>query len=464
LLSGAKVQTPEAEDELWAELDRSMMTGHVNIQHSKERPSNRYIFFAKLKLNVKQKQKDSGQTSEVTHGALFAAYQAAEKAKKFTVAKGMTGVSRENELSQLMKWGDFLTKEGLMSQWRELEVQQDGITAFYSIQLGRTFCGLIQDEAEVAKYVLNTLVRAVDKDGGLNNADDKAWEKRVMDSTVTKMKIIVKTLALEWKWAKKMFECCRTRPITATEKMNEDFAVVATAFDATEVHRLKTDRTGKKANLHPLALELWDTIQHVIVAQKHYGTFMSAEMMNKSLENTLTLDSLQDLCKDNIMNPWKDANAQFTQKDMAEKKVDAPDDEDKETSTMTVLPTRKESIRSAAKNEFDTYTETSFVLSGNAAADRRRVLEKDLAKARTVKNATWNPDTQGNRRAMIFDPCGKSNPRWAYINGRNEFRSKVGFPKDDFEDFADTWAMIAKPEARGPGISLVHTVCSKHCI
>ena len=133
---------------------------------------------------------------------------------------------------------------------------------------------------------------------------------------------------------------------------------------------------------------------------------------------------------------------------------------------MTVLPTRKESIKSAAKNEFDQYTETSFVRTGNSARDRQRMLEKELAKPRSATTAQWNPDTQGNRRACIYDPCGRSNPKWQYVKGRNPFRSKVGFQKDDFEDL---WAIIAKPEACGPGISItiircVHIACSKHCV
>ena len=157
----------------------------------------------------------------------------------------------------------------------------------------------------------------------------------------------MRRITLQWKWAKRLYESCKNRPITATEKMNEDFSVVVTAFDANEVHRVKTDGSGKKANLHPLALELWDVIQQVLVDQKHFATFQSAEMLNKSFENTLTQESLQDLCIPNILNPWKDANIQFTKKVDAVEKEDAPDEEEK--GTMTVLPTRKESIKSAAK-------------------------------------------------------------------------------------------------------------------
>ena len=410
--------------------------------------SNRYNFFSKLKLTMKQSLKDRGGTSEVTVKELFAEYQNAEKEKKFNTPNGMTGLKRENELSQVMKWGDFLTRNGLMPVWRELEVQRDGKTAFYSTSLGLKFCSLVQDEEEIAKYVLNTLVRAVDKNGGLN-ADGNHWEKRVLDSAFGKMKIIVRTLALQWKWAKRLYESCKNRPITATEKMNEDFSVVVTAFDANEAHRVKTDGSGKKANLHPLAFVLWDVIQQVLTEQKHFSTFQAAEMLNKSFENTLQQESLQNLCIPIILNPWKDACTQFTKKvDAVEKKKeDAPDEEEK--GSMTVLPTRKEAIKSAAKNEFDQYTETSFVRTGNPTRDRGRILEKELGKPRSATTAQWNSETQGNRRAWIYDPCGRSNPKWTYVKGRNAFRSKVGFQKDDFEEFADVWAAVAKPEACG---------------
>ena len=79
LSSGAQVQK-QGSDELWAEWDRSMETGHTDIQHSTERMSNRYIWFSKLKQTMKQTLKDRGETIEVTVKELFAEYQAAEKA------------------------------------------------------------------------------------------------------------------------------------------------------------------------------------------------------------------------------------------------------------------------------------------------------------------------------------------------------------------------------------------------
>ena len=441
----------QGSDELWAEWDRSMATGHVDIQHSTERMSVRYSFFSRLKVTMKQILKDLGQSSEVTVKELFAEYSDAEAKKKFTTAKGLQGVKRENELASVMKWGDFLMKHGLMQAWRELEVHGDGKTAFFSITFGKLFCSLVGDNEEIAKYILNTLAGALkDKDG--------KWRKKILDGNVAKMKSIVKTLALQWRWAKKVFESCKTKPIMATEKMNEDFAVVETAFDATEAHRVKTDGTGKKANLHPLAWELWDTIMQVLEL-KHFSTFQGAEATNKTFDNMVKMDCLQELCLNNILNPWKDAVALFTKKRLPGDPgagnglpEAAPDDEEKEV--MMELPTRKDAIKSAAKNEFQTYTETSFVRTGDPVRDRQRMLGKELTKPRNAKNAIENTDTQGLRRVTMYDPAGRSNPKWQYVKGRNPWRGKVGFQKDDFEELADTWTIMAKPEACGPGISI----------
>ena len=45
----------------------------------------------------------------------------------------------------------------------------------------------------------------------------------------------------------------------------------------------------------------------------------------------------------------------------------------------------------------------------------------------------------------MYDEKGRRNPKWAYIKGRNAHRGKVSFQKDDFEEFADMWAMMVKP-------------------
>ena len=49
----------------------------------------------------------------------------------------------------------------------------------------------------------------------------------------------------------------------------------------------------------------------------------------------------------------------------------------------------------------------------------------------------------------MYDENGRRNPKWTYVKGRNQFRSRVSFQRDDFEEFTDSWAMMAKP-GEGP--------------
>ena len=84
-------------------------------------------------------------------------------------------------------------------------------------------------------------------------------------------------------------------------------------------------------------------------------------------------------------------------------------------------------------------------MAGDVAQDREKMSKSELAKPRTAQTAQWNPETQGNRRGSIYYEKGRRNPKWTYVNGRNRYRSKVSFQKDDWEDFADTWAIMAKP-------------------
>ena len=433
----------QAEDELWAEWSRSQTTGHTDLQHSTDRNSVRFTFFSKLKQTLKKKLKDKGHPVEVTVKQLFAAYMDAEKEQKFRTAKGMTGVKRDNELSQVMKWGDFITKIGEMDCWKALEVLTEGKTSFFTPGFGNSFCGLVENDEDIAKYVLNTLTACI---------LDEKWRKRVMEANAARMKSIVKTLVLEWKWAKQLFEACKSRPIMSAEKATRDFAVIETVFSRTDALQVMADSTGKKANLHPLSLELWDTCHKVLLEQAHFNTFQGAEAMNKNFQNTVQIEALQNLCVPNIKNPWKDAHAQFA----GQGKIDAADHDDEneeenkaEKASHIQLPTRKEAIKVAAKNELELYHGTSFVKTGDVAQDRERMFQSELAKPRTAQTAQWNPETQGNRRGSIYDEKGRRNPKWTYVKGRNRYRSKVSFQKDDFEDFADTWAIMAKP-GEGP--------------
>ena len=435
----------QAEDALWAEWSRSQTTGHTDLQHSTDRNSVRFNFFSKLKQTLKKKLKDqgdleevNGNPAEVTVKQLFAAYMDAEKEQKFRTAKGMTGVKRDNELAQLMKWGDFITKIGEMDCWKALEVLTEGKTSFFTPGFGNSFCGLVDNNEDIAKYVLNTLTACI---------LDEKWRTRVMEANAARMRNIVKTLVLEWKWAKQLFEACKSRPIMSAEKATRDFAVIETVFSRTDALQVMADSTGKKANLHPLALELWDTCHKVLLEQAHFNTFQGAEAMNKNFQNTVQIEALQNLCVPNITNPWKDAATQFA----GQGKIDAADHNDEneenkaEKASHIQLPTREEAIKAAAKNELELYHGTSFVKTGDVARDREKLFNSELAKPRTAQTAQWNPETQGNRRGSIYDEKGRRNPKWAYVKGRNQYRSKVSFQRDDFEDFADMWAIMAKP-------------------
>ena len=347
------------EAELWAEWDRSQKAGHTELQHSTDRVSVRFRFFAKLKLSLQKILKDNGHpTDSVTHKELFAAYQEAEKAKKFQTAKGMTGVKRENELSQLMKWGEWITKIGEMDHWKTLEILTEGKTSFFKPDFGNSFCGLVENDEGIAKYVLNVLPALIE--------NDEKWRHRVMEASTTKLKGIVKTLVLEWKWAKySLVDVCKCTPIMPAEKMTKDTAVIETLMHSrTDALEIMADTTGKKGNLHPLFLELLGTCHRVLWKQEHFNTFQSAEQLNKNFTHTVQTEALQNLCLSNIMDPWKDAHAQF----LGHAKTNGDDHgghaktneeaENKGEMAHIQLPKRKEAIVAAAKNELSLYMGT----------------------------------------------------------------------------------------------------------
>ena len=432
----------KAEDELWAEWNRAQTTGHNDLQHSTDRGSNRYTFFAKMKEALKVTLKNEGNPKEVTTRQLFEAYKNAETEQKFRTAKGMTGVKRENELSQLMKWGDFMTKIGLMDIWKSLEVLPEGKTVFFKSAFGSSFCGLAGNDEEIAEYVLTTLTDCI---------SDRKWLQRVMEANAERMKSIVKTFVLQWKWAKHLCEACRNRAIMSAEKAASDFAVIGTAFSRMDAIQVMEDSTGKKANLHPLSLELWETCHRVLWMQAHFNAFQSADALNKNFQNTVQIEALQNLCVPNIMNPWTDAHTQFAGQ-VKKNKIAVDDDEEEnkdEKSTQIQLPTRKDAIKMAARNELELFAGTSFVKTGDPALDREKMFQCEIAKPRTAHNAQYNPETQGNRRGTVYDEKGRRNPKWQYVNGRNKYRSKISFQKDDFEEFVDTWAIMAKVGEEG---------------
>jgi len=126
----------QKEDELWAEWARGQSAGHVDLEHSPERTSVRFLFFTKLRETLKNQLKEMGRSADVTSKELFDAYVDAEKNKKFKTAKGLSGAKRDNELSQLMKFGEFVLKIGMMPCWKALEVLPEGKTAFFAPAFG----------------------------------------------------------------------------------------------------------------------------------------------------------------------------------------------------------------------------------------------------------------------------------------------------------------------------------------
>ena len=153
------------------------------------------------------------------------------------------------------------------------------------------------------------------------------------------------------------------RSIASPEKMREDFAAVEVVFSLPEAIDFKTDSTGKKANMHPLFLELWETCCRVLVDQTHFVTFQVAVDMNKNFQSTCQLESLQNVCVPNICNPWKDAHAAYEGHQQAEYR-NGDDDEEmvKEGQKTHALPTRDEALKSAAKNEVSLYHLCIFIV------------------------------------------------------------------------------------------------------
>ena len=433
----------KAMDELWEDWSKSQEVGHTYFQHSVDRGSVRFTFFSKMKQNLKAENAKTGIGKDITGKELFHEYMDAEAKKKFKIAKGMMPVRRENELSQLMKWGETMAKFGLMPAWCHLEVVMDGKTAFFNTAFANGFCALVENDQAIAEYVIGILTWALSQE---DSKTGSSWKKRVVEATVPKMKGIVKTLVLQWNWAKQLFRSCAMKSIGTPEKMREDFTTIEVVFSLPKAIAFKTDSTGKKANLHPLFLELWETCCKVLVDQAHFCTFQSAEAMNKNFQNTCKIESLENLCVANICNPWKDAHVAYEGLNRTNESKNNDDDEEMDgTEKIHALPTREEALKVASKGEVALYHGTSFTKTGDIARDREKLANCELTKPRRAQDAQYNTETKGNRRVSFYDEPGRRNPKWTYVKGRNEYRSKVSFQKDDFEDFADTWCIMAKP-------------------
>jgi len=364
----------KGSDELWAEWSRSQDVGHADLQHSVERNSVKFMFFSKLKISLKNEMvEQNGSCGEILHKELFQAYVAAEKERKFKNAKGMAGIKREQELSQLMKWGETITKFELMPEWRQLEVVTEGKTAFFQSHFANSFLTMVENDESIAKYVMNSMAHALT----LQEAKvGISWRKKVVEATVPKMKTIVKTMVLEWNWTCNLFGICKRQEIMPAEKMKKDFDTIGVVFNFPEAVQFQKDSTGKKANLHPLTLEIFETSYKVLVEQTHYATFQAADAMGKNFQNTIMLDALTDLCMPNIVNPWKDTAAAYEGKfKVSNGEEEIPPADQEEDMVWATLPTRDEAIIAVSKNEVELYLGTSFVKTGDVARDREKLAQ-----------------------------------------------------------------------------------------
>jgi hypothetical protein len=225
----------------------------------------------------------------------------------------------------------------------------------------------------------------------------------------------------------------------APGKMHDDMALVTAALDINKAAELETDTSGKKSNMHVLSHELLRVVTGVL-SLKHFTSFATAEALNKSFQKTCQEEGLVALVLENLLNPWKDAGVVY-----AGEQAKANEEVDKMTGTSGSKkegeddeyrkPTRAEAIGVEAKNEVKTYC-PSYVMTGNAATDTATLLStySSMTKNLDANSASWSSETQGNRRACWLDEAGRKNPRWAYVSGRNAYRCKLGFHKDDFEE------------------------------
>ena len=68
----------------------------------------------------------------------------------------------------------------------------EGKTQFFTTVFGSSFCKIVEDDEDIAKYVLHALTACIkDKDS------EQKWRKKVMDASVEQTKGIVKTFVLQ---------------------------------------------------------------------------------------------------------------------------------------------------------------------------------------------------------------------------------------------------------------------------
>jgi hypothetical protein len=428
-------------DALWQEWSKAQDAGLTDLHYSTDRCTVRYQFMAKLEAALQKKTPGV----KILRKDVWQAFQEAETQAKFSAAQGKSAIRRQQDVDQIMSFGDNLKKWHLMDDWRDLEVFEDGKTPLYHAAFAVTFPGLVNHELEEATYVLGQLKRIYRQDP---RGKAQLTKKKLLDAKAPKMKAFIKTLDLQYLWAKSLIESCEGHHIEAPQKMLVDFQLVKQALDINLGVNLMEDKSGKKAALHPCTADLLSLCLAVLVGLEHFNTFMGAEAMNKPFQATCRTESLHRLQDEGVTTAWKDASARYVSE--MKKANDEKDKKDagaaeEEEQEVTALPTRVEAIQRAAEVEIDTYC-PYYIKTGDPAVDRHAILNFPTArKDNNTDTAAWNLDTQGNRRITFYDEAGRRNPKWAYVSGRNQYRCKIGFAKEDFEEAIDVWSNMAAP-------------------
>jgi hypothetical protein len=362
---------------------------------------------------------------------LFQAFQEAEAGGEFSTVTNKLGIRREADIAQIMSWGESLKKWHLFDEWRDLEVVEEGKSPLYHSAFAITFPGLVNHEQEEATYVLRQLQRVYLQDP---RGKAQLTKKKLLEAKAVKMRAIVKTLDLQYLWSKALIEGCEGKVIEGPQKMQVDLQLVKQVLDLSSAVNLLEDKSGKKAALHPCAADLLTVCLSVLVQLEHFNIFMAAEALNKTLQTTCRTESLHRLGDEEVTMAWKIASTRYMsemKKSQEQQDSGAAEEEDQEVA---VLPTRSEAIQKAAEVEVETYC-PYYIKTGDPAVDRNQILSFSTAtQGINSDTAAWNSDTQGTRRITMFDEAGRRNPRWAYVAGRNQFRCKIGFAKEDFDE------------------------------
>jgi hypothetical protein len=438
--------TLSPEDALWEEWRKSNDTSMVNDRYSPDRFSFAFQFMVKLQATLQQKN----LALKVTRTALFAAFVEAEKEGKFITPKGKKGIRRQQDVDSIMAFGELLQEWHLFEAWRELEIIDGILTPFYNVTFATIFSGMINENVAEAAYVLLSVKRIYQDDP---QGKTQLTKKKLLDAKPMKMMLFIKTLVLQWTWAKNLLSSCEAQHIQTQQKMDQDFKVVKEVLsldDASLALDLKEDLLAEaKTCLHPCCADLIDAIRSTLFQHEHFSSFMAAQNLNKPLQATLRNDGLKRLQEEAILVNWKTAVVRYgaDMKKIAEFQKKQQQEIDGVCEIIEddqpVLPTRKEAILSLAEQDVDTMC-PYYKLTGDPALDRQNMLKHPmLSKDLNVNSATWSSEHQGCRRSTIFDPAGMSNPKHTYVGGRNQFRSKIGFKLELFLWALEVWSAYA---------------------